>query len=593
VRFSAGPARLAVRALPALLALLIRLAALPAAGQATPAPAVDSGFEVVEVDLNGQMFTRVLPFDVPFILTGAAPQGAGSLEVRCWVLATDNGRKNGKPVLLTADDQGKNPDGNCWSGGPLVWRNTIDPSAPNPRFRLLAPRLEAERFYQFRFSFEKKITPQEAAAFAQTVQGIVDSTLWGDPQGTADLPLSGDLSVTEIQSLRSRLVEALRKVTGADRFPAPGTIFNEATPFETVRDEFNRLLRPVRNAQGQIAAAAGDYQDEIVNLNARLEQMRTDPALGRLRDGLAGRAAADPSVQAYADQVAAALGVANAPVLLRKDRQSAAALAAFAQGGAAYFADASAKVGKLRDLLANKLAAGDGSPQPFLAPLVAAGRLSREDLASLAAMGQPKGLVGAVDRALIRAGTNILANRLQGLLGDRTQAVAAVAQEYRTRVENMVVVAGSTTGSFQTQSRNYISADAGIACAPQLGSCSSYLGTNIYFRPVNKAAPLNQFGGFFQTLDRRVSLTVGLTVQGIGDNGKTREDLFGNQSLVLGLGARLTNSVRLTAGSLVFKKLSPNPLSTDKKLTTTYFLSISFDIDVAPTLTGIGGLFKP
>jgi hypothetical protein len=104
---------------------------------------------------------------------------------------------------------------------------------------------------------------------------------------------------------------------------------------------------------------------------------------------------------------------------------------------------------------------------------------------------------------------------------------------------------------------------------------------------------LNQFGGFFQTLDRRVSLTVGLTVQGIGDNGKTREDLFGNQSLVFGLGARLTNSVRLTAGSLVFKKLSPNPLSTDKKLTTTYFLSISFDIDVAPTLTGIGGLFKP
>ena len=55
---------------------------------------------------------------------------------------------------------------------------------------------------------------------------------------------------------------------------------------------------------------------------------------------------------------------------------------------------------------------------------------------------------------------------------------------------------------------------------------------------------------------------------------------------------RITNSVRLTAGSLVFKKLSPNPLSTDKKLTTTYFLSLSFDIDVVPTLKGIGGILK-
>ena len=101
------------------------------------------------------------------------------------------------------------------------------------------------------------------------------------------------------------------------------------------------------------------------------------------------------------------------------------------------------------------------------------------------------------------------------------QAVAAIAGQYKTKVQNLIIIAGSTTGSFETQSRNDISADAGVACAPQLSSCSTYLGTNIYFRPINKAAPLNQFGGFFQTLDRRVSVTLGLTVQGIGDGGKT------------------------------------------------------------------------
>ena len=141
----------------------------------------------------------------------------------------------------------------------------------------------------------------------------------------------------------------------------------------------------MRNAQGQIVAADGDYQDEIANLNSLLEQVRNDPTLRRLRDALAG----NPNVQAQADAVAAALALANAPVLSRRDRESAAALSAFVTAAEPYFTDAAAKTGRLRDLLANKLLAADGAPQPFLVPLVAAGKLSREDLASLAAMGSP------------------------------------------------------------------------------------------------------------------------------------------------------------------------------------------------------------
>jgi hypothetical protein len=186
----------------------------------------------------------------------------------------------------------------------------------------------------------------------------------------------------------------------------------------------------------------------------------------------------------------------------------------------------------------------------------------------------------------------MLQSQLPALLANRAQAVAAIAQQYRTRVTGMIVIAGSTTGSFATQSNNYISADTGVVCAPELSDCTTYAGTNIYFRPINKAAPLSQFGNFFQTLDRRLSLTIGLTVTGIADD-KTRDDLFGSQSLVLGLGARLTNSVRLTTGALVFKELDPNPLVDNPKLTTTYFFSLSFDIDVVPALKGIGGLFKP
>ncbi len=562
-----------------------------------PPPPVTSGFDVVNVDLNGQTFDRVLPFDVPFIFAGNVPAGITELQVRCWQLGSTKGTKGIKPdVVAGKEPAGKPADGDCWGGEVPTWHNTIDPATPNPQFRVVVPRLEAERYYQLKFSFTKAVTPQQAADFAQQVAVLVDSTLWGDPAVTVDLPVSGDLTVPEIEGIRDRLILSLKQVTGADRIVQPGTIFSDDAVLQRVRDELKSLLNPLRTSQGQIHATLENYEDEIANLNPNLQALRTDPVLTKLRAALASRAAADPSAQDHADEVAAAMAVADAPVLLNRDRQSAAAVTDFAQRNAAYFADASAKTDKLRDLLANKLVAADGSPQPFLAPLVStepsSGQLSSADVAALVALGQPRGLVGSVDRALSRIGQAMLQSQLPNLMTGRTRAVAAIAQEYRTKVTGMIVIAGSTTGSFATQSNNYISADTGVICAPELSDCTTYVGTNIYFRPINKAAPLSQFGNFFHTLDRRLSLTFGLTVQGIGDD-KTRNDLFGDQSLVVGLGARLTNSVRFTTGALVFKELDPNPLIDDPKLTTTYFFSLSFDVDVAPALKGIGGLFKP
>lgn len=571
-------------------AVLLTAAARAAWPQA-PAPVPpDADFDVVQVDLEGQLFNRVLPFDVPFILTGTVPTGATTLEVRCWELPPDSRKSSGTPVGLTAEALRTKPDGDCWPGGALVWRNTIDPTAANPMFRLMVPRLDAEEFYQFKFSFEKKVTPEDAQAFARQVQGVVDVILWGDPASTADLPLSGDLTRDEIRAILNGLIQALHQVTGADRVTEPGTVFNPDTPAPAVESEFNRLLRPVRNVQGQIADTAEDYEDEIADLNPLLAQIRTDPALQKLASALVARAASDPSAQDHAEEVTAALAVADAPVLRRSDRQSAGVLAGFAQRSTPYYSDATAKMGKLQDLLANKLVDAGGTPRPFAQPLVASGQLTADDLARLVVLGQPAQPVGSASRALARAG-ELLSDRLARLLGSRASAVAAVAEAYRTHVEGMAIIAGSTTGSFQTQSRNYISADTGIVCTPELEECNTYAGTNIYFRPINKAAPLDQFGGFFQTLDRRLSLTLGLTLQGVGDD-KTRDDLFNQQSLLLGLGARMTNSMRLTAGGLLFKERDPNPLVDDESLTTTYFFSLSFDIDVVPALQGIGGLFK-
>jgi hypothetical protein len=109
------------------------------------------------------------------------------------------------------------------------------------------------------------------------------------------------------------------------------------------------------------------------------------------------------------------------------------------------------------------------------------------------------------------------------------------------------------------------------------------MGTNIYFRPVNRNAPLRSLGSFRQTFSRRFSLTLGLTLSSIADDtsaGGTQNDLFGNQSLMLGAGLRITDAMRLGTGAIVFKEDDPSPLIAEEKLNVSYYLSLSFDIDV-------------
>jgi hypothetical protein len=142
-----------------------------------------------------------------------------------------------------------------------------------------------------------------------------------------------------------------------------------------------------------------------------------------------------------------------------------------------------------------------------------------------------------------------------------------------------IVADGATTRN------RYVSADAGLLYAIDLETAALYIGTNIYFRPVNKRAPLSQRG----SVSRRLALTVGFTVTSIGDeNERTRADMFGRQSLVLGLGLRVTQSVRLGAGALVFKEKHPNPLITTTSAATTPYVSFSFDLDVAGLFQRLG-----
>jgi hypothetical protein len=129
----------------------------------------------------------------------------------------------------------------------------------------------------------------------------------------------------------------------------------------------------------------------------------------------------------------------------------------------------------------------------------------------------------------------------------------------------------------RTPEKNYFSLDVGVLFAGDISVGALYVGTNIYFRPINKDAPLNALTSF----GRRLAVTVGVTVSSVSDeNNRTRSDLFWNQSLVLGAGYRLTSSLRGGGGVLVFRQSDPNPLVTHQTAAATWYASFSVDLDV-------------
>jgi hypothetical protein len=144
----------------------------------------------------------------------------------------------------------------------------------------------------------------------------------------------------------------------------------------------------------------------------------------------------------------------------------------------------------------------------------------------------------------------------------------------------------TTVGNFDTRKSWYLSMDTGIAIAPGLNEIFPYVGTNIYFRPVNKEAPPTVFLS-------RFSMLFGFTwTSNLNKPGETQALYGDNANIVIGAGLRATDVLRLTAGALVLKGVNPNPLIDRTRLEVTPFFSISADIDVAGILSGVFGANK-
>ncbi|HVT60046.1 MAG TPA: hypothetical protein VHR45_16820 [Thermoanaerobaculia bacterium] len=567
--------------------LLLPGAAAPQPAQSTCAPpSGDTGFAEIGVNVSAGTFDKVLPFDVPVRLCGTLPVGTADVSVQFVEAAT------AAPVV----------DRKCHLVAPgLRWKPDppISGRIDGTTFRAILPALEANRYYTFCFRRHGPVSAGVAAQFQPAAREVLD-------RGLDEVPAA---NLTQAQSVKLRTVlrDRLQDVLAADTILAEGTVFDPRPEHDELRGRFSELVRNVLDPQrrrdrildGDPASAIPAFSERQFDLGQALKAVWTNAALARLTAQLERSAQTEPSL----GELLAGKNLAAGVALTRADESLLAAIAhgrdPALQGGApppdlkdpAQAAAVASRYDATFQALSS-LAALIKKLTDLAAPAVLRAGLGADDLAALRELA-----AGPLARASALSFTLAgLARDLQTSDAERSAALDALAAQVQIEAQGIQVVDGSSTPNFATAQNNYVSADAGLVYAPEIESAVTYVGVNLYLRPVNKDAHLSQLGSFRKTFTRRFAFTLALTIQSVADGGggrvQTRQDLFGNQALIAGSGLRVTDMIRLGAGALVFKRKDQNPLINRFSVATTYYFTVSFDLNVARAFQGgFGGLF--
>lgn len=158
--------------------------------------------------------------------------------------------------------------------------------------------------------------------------------------------------------------------------------------------------------------------------------------------------------------------------------------------------------------------------------------------------------------------------------------------------EPSVIGGGTVIYDFKTRAKLQITPDFGyVAYGFQKGftSFTPYLGFHINFRAVDKNIPFKNYPN--KTIFHHLSFMTGWTLAGVSRQNK-RENFFSSNSLLSGLGYKLSNAIRLNAGAMWFYKNDPNPLIDNRKIACTIYTGISIDLDIKEFLQDFTSL-KP
>ncbi|HVQ30158.1 MAG TPA: hypothetical protein VMV21_11290 [Vicinamibacteria bacterium] len=535
--------------------------------------AVGGTVDRVDLDTASGVFAQRLPFDVPFVVEGQAPPATVSVEVR---YTSRRGSDSAFGPLVPA--------------APLV--SGVDAQG---RFRVQMPAQPPNRQLQFHVTFERRVTAPGA------LRAEIEEVL------RRDLPLDGsDLAAGQAAALRSALlaryeltlnagaasfghVETTRAGADAllDATAAEDAVQREARDLgrdalaagAARRDAISRWREVSRSLEGQLQAVAAS--SELASLVAGLQlRPETDPRNGSNRVALSSAARRLLDLEAGGRASVAAGRPASEPTI---DLETAL-VPEDAEAVAERYRASAASLQELREWIQGFVLV-TGENQRIADDLVKTGAISTTALEALRALSSPQGSIHRAERwaEALAASAQDVARALRA----RDQAIVRMASALEARALAIRLRQTLVTEAGSTESGIYVGLDLGVLYPPELSRASLYVGANIYFRPINKRAPLGGDGGF----GRRVSLTVGISLNDLKlEEGDARfEPLLGDRSnLLVGAGLRVSRSLRVSAGALLFLKNDQNPLVTDRSLAATFYAALSFDVDVVRALRSMG-----
>jgi hypothetical protein len=597
--------------------------------------------QTFEVNLGSGAIPGPLPFDEPFFLSAAAPENL--LQVRLWAVPERELERNQCPLVTpeTASTSSRarapsapqapatptatpsqpgapaqtqpsgSPAQTQVSGAPAQTQPSGAPVQTQPlstrkaqsipmeltsswsragldsltRFELEAGPLRPNRDYTFCFHLLRRPSAADSTAFSARATRNIIVALEANATGVLD-------SNKMLDTLQAALIRALPSADSIE-FLDETSIFT-VPKGETETAKLQRLDR--------LNVLASAYLRITLLLKAAVESEEQQVRSAELALHAVFRNGALPQL--------AAVFNASVPATLDRNRLRAAALLAatisqFDQNDAALIAGGAFPL--------------DGSPVPGTTRNVARAKQSRElrayldnltrtqtllrDITTLATLARerPGAQTGTPSRAALDALISDLGAalteisgemqdlvRISDLLDERAAGVQTLVTSVRTLDFARIALRSTTSDTYKARANMYIGLDAGVLGAWDVRRIVPYFGANLYFRPVNKNAPL---AGCWPCLGRRVSLTLGVTAISIAEKDRI-EDTFNGHSILTGVGARLTDYWRVSGGLLIVRTYDEDEPG-ELRLGAVPSLATSLDIDIVGLLGKVGSFLLP
>jgi hypothetical protein len=532
------------------------------------------GSNTITVDLNAGTQIGHVQFDVPIVLHLTLDNDVTRVDV----FKADRAKK------AACDDSGVFEKTNTWRRFSLGRTPVLQQGTePKTAVYLTSDPVDANHYICFKFTVVRVLSETELRAFTTEAVKIADENLRVDTR-----PLRIGFTDGQIENVR----QALRRVLGVT-VPLPttavrreverGSMLSE-TPTAESRTAFGNFLAAVFGAtrnRDLIIESLNRAPGEVDAAAAAIVALATDPFLATYDERLT---AAGTSNALLATAFAAAhqaivriRTIADTrPAVTNGNARAIGLGLPFGTVETVLFGDmwkvdevtprATVVQGWLDSFQAVNRFAVQAPPAltpPFVADDIS--RLQRE-------LNDATGKLGQVFSTILG---------LQQALKARQDAVTAFADAIGNQVAADAFVGTNSFADFNTRSTWYLSADIGVASSPKLKSVFFYVGGNVYFRPVNKEAPLSLRGGF----GRRFSAVIGASIgSDLVRSGQIENSVNGNRQLLLGAGFRITDILRAGAGFVIVKALNPNPLiTTDPEFQRTPYFGLSIDWDAKKT----------